>query len=130
MNLFDCVSALVSVNVGFLFLKHYEALAQHAAANGHIIDIYSCALDQTGLHEMKYGPNYTGCVFLLWSLMLCIMKSTLQHFYIYRGHMVLGDSFSSTLFKQTFQNVFSKDAKGEFKMAFNGILEVKVCSFI
>ncbi|KAG8174172.1 hypothetical protein JTE90_009120 [Oedothorax gibbosus] len=79
----------------------YENLAARAAANGHIIDIYSCALDQTGLHEMKYCPNFTG------------------------GHIVMGDSFNSTLFKQTFQRVFTKDAKGEFKMAFGASLEVK-----
>lgn len=41
--------------------------------------------------------------------------------------MVMGDSFNSSLFKQTFQRVFSKDQKGDFKMAFNGTLEVK-CS--
>uniref|UniRef100_A0A3B3ZK59 Protein transport protein SEC23 n=1 Tax=Periophthalmus magnuspinnatus TaxID=409849 RepID=A0A3B3ZK59_9GOBI len=40
--------------------KHYESLASRAAANGHIIDIYACALDQTGLLEMKCCPNHTG----------------------------------------------------------------------
>lgn len=84
-------------------IKHYESLANRAAHNGHCVDIYSCALDQTGLHEMKYCPNYTG------------------------GHMVMGDSFKSSLFKQTFQQVFSRDQKGDFKMAFNGTLEVKTC---
>ncbi|KAK7873471.1 hypothetical protein R5R35_011818 [Gryllus longicercus] len=82
-------------------IKHYEALANRAAANGHAVDIYSCALDQTGLLEMKQCCNATG------------------------GHMVMGDSFNSSLFKQTFQRVFARDQKGEFKMAFNGTLEVK-----
>ena len=40
--------------------------------------------------------------------------------------MVLGDSFNTSLFKQTFQRVFAKDQKGEFKMAFGATLEVKV----
>ncbi|XP_063221948.1 protein transport protein Sec23A isoform X3 [Bacillus rossius redtenbacheri] len=83
-------------------IKHYEALAFRAATNGHAIDIYSCALDQTGLMEMKQCCNSTG------------------------GHMVMGDSFNSSLFKQTFQRVFSRDQKGEFKMAFNGTMEVKL----
>ncbi|XP_076441689.1 protein transport protein Sec23A-like isoform X2 [Babylonia areolata] len=82
-------------------MKHYEALGNRAANNGHVIDIYSCALDQTGLHEMKFCPKYTG------------------------GHMVMGDSFNTSLFKQTFQRVFSKDQKGEFRMAFGATLEVK-----
>lgn len=84
-------------------IKHYEALSLRAATNGHAIDIYSCALDQTGLMEMKQCCNSTG------------------------GHMVMGDSFNSSLFKQTFQRVFAKDQKTDYKMAFNGTLEVK-CS--
>ena len=78
-------------------------LTNRAAVNGHAIDMYSCALDQTGLMEMKSCCNHTG------------------------GHMVMGDSFDSSLFKQTFQRVFSKDANDHFKMAFNATMEVK-CS--
>lgn len=42
-----------------------------------------------------------------------------------RGHMVMGDSFNSSLFKQTFRLVFDKDVKNEFKMGFNAQMEVK-----
>ena len=42
--------------------QHYDALASRAANNGHTIDMYSCALDQTGLHEMKNITNMTGYV--------------------------------------------------------------------
>lgn len=38
----------------------------------------------------------------------------------------MGDSFNTALFKQTFQRVFAKDMRGEFKMAFGATLEVKV----
>jgi protein transport protein SEC23 len=41
-------------------IKHYETLSSRAAENGHGIDIYSCALDQTGLMEMKSCCNSTG----------------------------------------------------------------------
>ncbi|MGH0155097.1 UNVERIFIED_CONTAM: hypothetical protein FKN15_038774 [Acipenser sinensis] len=81
--------------------KYYEALASRSAVNGHCIDIYACALDQTGLLEMKCCSNLTG------------------------GHIVMGDSFNTSLFKQTFQRVFTKDYNGEFRMAFGGELEVK-----
>jgi protein transport protein SEC23 len=84
-------------------IKHYESLALRAATNGHCCDIYSCALDQTGLMEMKQCCNSTG------------------------GHMVMGDSFNSSLFKQTYQRVFAVDQKGDLKMGFNATLEVK-CS--
>ncbi len=43
------------------------------------------------------------------------------------GHVVMGDSFESTLFKQTYQHVFEKDAAGQLKMGFNATLELK-CS--
>lgn len=82
-------------------VKHYQSLAQRAANNGHTLDIYSCALDQTGLHEMKYCVNYTG------------------------GHMIMGDSFDSSLFKTSFQRVFTRDEKENLKMAFNAVVEVK-----
>ena len=65
-------------------IKHYDGLAKRAAENGHAVDIYSCALDQTGLLEMKALTNLTG------------------------GFMVMGDSFNSALFKQTYQRVFAK----------------------
>lgn len=42
--------------------QHYETLANRSAANGHCIDIYACALDQTGLLEMKCCANVTGYV--------------------------------------------------------------------
>jgi len=95
-------------------IKHYDGLAVRASENGHAVDIYSCALDQTGLLEMKACCNNTG------------------------GHMVMGDSFNSSLFKQTFQRVFAKtesaanqgqqnQAQDHFKMAFNANIEVK-CS--
>ncbi|CAK8692475.1 protein transport protein Sec23A-like [Clavelina lepadiformis] len=82
-------------------VKHYEALATRAANTGHVIDIFACALDQTGLHEMRCCTTMTG------------------------GLMVMGDSFNTSLFKQTFQKVFSKDSKGEFNMAFNAVMEIK-----
>ena len=47
-------------------------------------------------------------------------------FVVFRGYMVMGDSFNTALFKQTFQRVFAKDMRGEFKMAFGATLEVKV----
>uniref|UniRef100_A0A914HCX9 Protein transport protein SEC23 n=1 Tax=Globodera rostochiensis TaxID=31243 RepID=A0A914HCX9_GLORO len=91
-------------NVPFMrkAFKFYDSLAERAVKNGHAIDIFSCALDQTGLYEMKSLYNSTN------------------------GLVVMADSFDSTLFKQTFQKVFEKDADGSLKMTFNASLEVKV----
>ncbi|UYV74927.1 SEC23A, partial [Cordylochernes scorpioides] len=44
-----------------------------------------------------------------------------------RGHIVMGDSFNSSLFKQSFQRVFAKNDHGDLRMGFNAVLEVK-CS--
>lgn len=84
-------------------IKFYEALANRSARNGVAIDIFSCCLDQTGLAEMKYCPNYTG------------------------GVMVMGDSFRSSLFKDSFLKVFGKlsPSNETYDMAFNATTEVK-----
>ncbi|VDK45353.1 unnamed protein product [Anisakis simplex] len=82
--------------------KFYDGLGARAVKNGHVIDIYSCALDQTGLNEMRACFNTTA------------------------GNVVMGDSFNSSLFKQTYQRVFEKDASGSLKMGFNATMEVKV----
>eukprot|EP00049_Salpingoeca_infusionum_P000330 m.39098 g.39098 ORF g.39098 m.39098 type:complete len:793 (+) comp10280_c0_seq4:160-2538(+) len=78
-----------------------STLASRAAKNGHVVDVYACAFDQPGLLELRFFADYTG------------------------GHMVMGDSFNTSLFKQTFQRVFAKDGRGEFNMAFNAQFEVK-----
>jgi len=55
--------------------QHYESLAKRAAENGHAVDVYACALDQTGLHEMKYLSNLTGLVQSInWIIMLHVAK--------------------------------------------------------
>ncbi len=39
------------------------------------------------------------------------------------------DSFNTSLFKQTFQKVFSKDNKNEYRMNFGATIEVKVNNY-
>lgn len=81
--------------------KYYDALAGRVVKNGHAVDVYSCALDQTGLLEMKNLFNSSG------------------------GNVIMGDSFNSSLFKQTYQKSFEKDANGQLKQGFNATMEVK-----
>lgn len=44
--------------------------------------------------------------------------------------MVMGDSFASSLFQQTYRRVFNKDSQGSFLMGFAGQMEVKVSSLL
>ncbi|TEY77669.1 hypothetical protein BOTCAL_0052g00060 [Botryotinia calthae] len=81
-------------------LKFYDNLAKRTAHNGHIIDIFAGCLDQVGLLEMKGLSNSTG------------------------GHMILTDSFTSSMFKQSFVRVFEKDGDDNLLMGFNASLEV------
>ena len=53
-------------------------------------------------------------------------SSSITLLLFHSGHLVMGDSFNTSLFKQTFQRVFSKDVKNEFKMAFGANVEIKV----
>ncbi|EXX77374.1 Sec23p [Rhizophagus irregularis DAOM 197198w] len=92
--------------------KFYEALAKRASANGHIVDIFAGCLDQVGLLEMKSLVNSTG------------------------GFMILSDSFTTAIFKQSFQRIFNKDAQSNLQMGFNATIDVqttremRVCGLI
>ncbi|KAF2625375.1 hypothetical protein BU25DRAFT_397389 [Macroventuria anomochaeta] len=81
-------------------LKFYETLAKRVAQNGHIVDIFAGCLDQVGLLEMRGLSNSTG------------------------GHMILTDSFTSSMYKQSFVRIFNKDEQDNLLMAFNANLEV------
>jgi protein transport protein SEC23 len=81
-------------------LKFYDTLAKRVAHNGHVVDIFAGCLDQVGLLEMKGLPNTTG------------------------GHMILTDSFTSSMYKQSFAKIFDTDADGNLAMGFNASLEV------
>ncbi|KAG9199644.1 hypothetical protein B5807_03992 [Epicoccum nigrum] len=81
-------------------LKFYENLAKRVSQNGHIVDIFAGCLDQVGLLEMRGLSNSTG------------------------GHMILTDSFTSSMYKQSFVRIFNKDDQDNLLMAFNANLEV------
>ncbi|KAI9885222.1 MAG: hypothetical protein M1823_002994 [Watsoniomyces obsoletus] len=81
-------------------VKFYDGLARRVSHNGHVVDIFAGCLDQVGLLEMKGLSNSTG------------------------GHMILTDSFTSSMFKQSFVRVFDKDANDNLLMGFNASLEV------
>ena len=75
-------------------------MAKRTAHNGHIIDIFAGCLDQVGLLEMKSLANSTG------------------------GHMILTDSFTSSMFRQSFVKIFEKDTSDDLLMGFGASLEV------
>lgn len=93
-------------------IKFYDGLAKRASQNGHTVDIFAGCLDQIGLLEMKSLVNQTN------------------------GVMVLSDSFTTAIFKQSFQRLFQKDAQGHLLMGFNATIDVqttrelKVCGMI
>ena len=80
--------------------KYYEQIAINLCANGHVLDVFACALDQVGLAEMKVCVEKTG------------------------GNVVLAESFSHTVFKTSFQKLFAQDAQGGLGIAYNGQFEV------
>jgi protein transport protein SEC23 len=86
--------------------------------NGHVIDIFSCSLDQTGLFEMRSCFNSSNGFFSLISWFQADLS--FQNL----GHVIMADSFESALFKQSFHKVFEKDEQGHLKMGFNVTLEV------
>jgi len=93
-------------------VKYYETLAQRAASNGHVIDLFACSLDQVGIAEMKVCSEKTG------------------------GYLVLDDSFTRGVFIGSFKRCFARSPENELIMAFSGELQVltskefKVCGAI
>ncbi|KAF8342755.1 uncharacterized protein EI90DRAFT_3143425 [Cantharellus anzutake] len=81
--------------------KFYEGLAKRASDNGHAVDLFAGCLDQVGLLEMKSLANSTN------------------------GVMVISDSFTTSIFKQSLLRMFSKDAEGHLQMGFNATFDVQ-----
>jgi len=81
--------------------KFFDSVADRAAVNGHAIDLWGCALDQVGMHEMKNCIVGTG------------------------GYMIMADSFKSSLFIQSWKRIWESNESGQLDMAFNATVEVK-----
>jgi len=81
-------------------MAHYAGVAASCVQNGHVIDVFACALDQCGVAEMKACVEKTG------------------------GVIVQTDTFTNVIFKESFKRVFARDENNELKMAFNAELEV------
>lgn len=80
--------------------KFYEGLAKRASASGHAIDLCVGCYDQIGLQEMASLSNSTG------------------------GVMILSDSFTTSIFKQSVQRIFAKDSNGFLQMGFNASMDI------
>ncbi|KAL3678997.1 hypothetical protein R1sor_021953 [Riccia sorocarpa] len=83
-------------------VKFYEALAKQLVNQGHVLDLFACALDQVGVAEMKVAVDRTG------------------------GLVVLAESFGHSVFKDSFRRVFEA-GEHALGLSFNGIFEVN-CS--
>ncbi|XP_021759982.1 protein transport protein SEC23-like isoform X1 [Chenopodium quinoa] len=83
-------------------VKFYEGLSKQLVHQGHIVDLFACALDQVGLAEMKVAVESTG------------------------GLVVLAESFGHSVFKDSLKRVFQA-GEHDLGPASNGIFEVS-CS--
>uniref|UniRef100_A0A7S2W7G0 Protein transport protein SEC23 n=1 Tax=Rhizochromulina marina TaxID=1034831 RepID=A0A7S2W7G0_9STRA len=87
-------------------VKYFQGIAERAVAACHVVDIFACSLDQVGLLEMKVCAERTG------------------------GLIVLADSFSQSVFKESLRRVFRRYPDelptdgGQLQMGFAATLEV------
>lgn len=86
--------------------EYYKKLGHKSADNGIVIDIFAGCYDQVGLEEMRAGSSATG------------------------GVMVLTDSFTTAIFKQSFIRIFNVDQDGNLDMGFMGNLMIKTSNEI
>ncbi|KAK9120459.1 hypothetical protein Syun_018076 [Stephania yunnanensis] len=83
-------------------VKFYEGLSKQLVNQGHVLDVFACALDQVGLAELKVAVERTG------------------------GLVVLAESFGHSVFKDSLKRVF-QSTDYDLGLSFNGIFEVN-CS--
>lgn len=78
----------------------YDALATQASSCGFSVDICAASLDDVGLHEMRVLVDKTG------------------------GSVIMADSFSTVMFKDTFRGLFKARDTGELCMGLNADISV------
>ncbi|CAN6486897.1 unnamed protein product [Victoria cruziana] len=83
-------------------VKFYEGLSKQLVNQGHVLDLFACALDQVGVAELKVAVEKTG------------------------GLVVLAESFGHSVFKDSLKRVF-QSGDYDLGLSFNGIFEVN-CS--
>jgi len=93
--------------------EFYTALANRAATNGHVIDIFACSLDQIGLLEMKPLIERTGGLFVQDD---SFVKEE-------RDENAEEDNRSG-LFVDSLPKVFAADLNNELAMCFSGEMTV------
>lgn len=90
----------------------YKTIANRAAQNSHVVDMFNCCLDQTGVAEQRVLVDNTG------------------------GILILSDTFTTLGFSDSFQRIFDVNKHGELSMSFCGDIqivaspEIKVCGCI
>ncbi|XP_009629158.1 protein transport protein SEC23 C [Nicotiana tomentosiformis] len=83
-------------------VKFYEGLSKQLVHQGHVLDVFACALEQVGLAELKVANEKTG------------------------GLVVLAESFGHSVFKDSLKQVFQSGGN-DLGLSSNGIFEVN-CS--
>lgn len=83
-------------------VKFYEGLAKQLVHQGHVLDLFACALDQVGVAELKVAVERTG------------------------GLVVLAESFGHSVFKDSLKHVF-QSGDNDLGLSSNGIFELN-CS--
>lgn len=83
-------------------VKFYEGLSKQLVHQGHVLDVFACALDQVGVAELKVAVDKTG------------------------GLVVLAESFGHSVFKDSLKRIF-QSGEHDLGLAANGIFEIN-CS--
>ncbi|XP_062154678.1 protein transport protein SEC23 C [Alnus glutinosa] len=83
-------------------VKFYEGLSKQLVHQGHVLDLFACALDQVGVAELKIAVERTG------------------------GLVVLAESFGHSVFKESLRRVF-QTGDCDLDLSSNGIFEIN-CS--
>ncbi|XP_010531432.1 PREDICTED: protein transport protein SEC23 [Tarenaya hassleriana] len=84
-------------------IEFYEGLAKQLVHQGHVLDVFACAVDQVGIAELKVAVEGTG------------------------GFVVLAESFNHSVFRDSLKRVFQSGENNDLGLSSCGIFEVN-CS--
>ncbi|KAL0374135.1 UNVERIFIED_CONTAM: protein transport protein SEC23 [Sesamum radiatum] len=103
-------------------VKFYEALSKQLVHQGHVLDVFACALDQMNIED--YFTLRTGYGLVLKAMVgVAELKVAIEKT---GGLVVLAESFGHSVFKDSLRRVF-QSGDNDLGLSSNGIFEIN-CS--
>uniref|UniRef100_A0A0E0LVW1 Protein transport protein SEC23 n=1 Tax=Oryza punctata TaxID=4537 RepID=A0A0E0LVW1_ORYPU len=121
-------------------VKFYEEISKQLVHQGHVLDLFACALDQD-LNKYYYLIIHGGLPHKHFYVYIILLQLTVSYHILFSqvgvaemkvavertgGIVVLAESFGHSVFKESLQRIF-QSSDNDLGLSFNGIFEIN-CS--